>query len=104
MSTTTTPNTAEVAAQIAPQRRGQLAIVVADRGHVWVGWVRDDGPYMLAVEEARVVRRWGTTNGLNELAAKGPRPNTKLDAPATVHVAKRALIALITCEPASWAA
>jgi hypothetical protein len=82
-----------------------LCLVVADRGHVWVGHVTTGpGPDFTQIDDARIVRRWGTSEGLNELAKKGPQPNTKLDAPATVKVATRAIIALIPCETASWIA
>ena len=89
-------------AATTPQPR---SIVVADRGHVWVGiMIPDTDPEFFRIAEGRVIRRWGTTEGLNELAIKGPRPNTRLDAPATVLVAKRAVIAVIPCEPAAWTA
>lgn len=80
-----------------------LVLVVADRGFVWVGqavtteeWVEITG--------ARCVRRWGTSEGLNELAMKGPLTNTRLDAPADLKVARKALIAIIPCEAEKWAA
>jgi len=78
-----------------------LCLVVADRGHVWVGHAKDAGDYTM-IEGARIVRRWGTSNGLNELAKKGPLESTKLDAPAGVKVARRAVIAIIPCEVAAW--
>ena len=71
-------------------------------GHVTgISTVSDD---MITVETARVIRRWGTTQGLNQLATGGPRPATQLDAPATVHIARRAIIAVIPCEMTSWTA
>lgn len=102
MSNTATLASETAPAAVTPQPR---SIVVADRGHVWVGVLISDGdPDFLRIAEARVIRRWGTTEGLNQLATKGPQPNTKLDAPATVLVAKRAVIAVIPCEPAAWTA
>lgn len=79
------------------------SIVVADRGHVWVGHVTERGPDWVKIEGARVIRRWGTTDGLNQLAAEGPRPNTRLDAPADLDVRAGAVIAIIPCEAAKWA-
>ena len=78
-----------------------LALVVADRGHVWVGEAVTEHDFTV-ITGARIVRRWGTTEGLNQLATGGPRPNTKLDAPATVKVANRAMIAIIPCEAGQW--
>ncbi len=80
-----------------------LALVVADRGHVWIGHVVTDGDWA-HVKDARAVRRWGTSEGLNELATKGPLTNTRLDAPADLKVSQKALIAIIPCEAAKWAA
>lgn len=82
-----------------------IAIVVADRGHVWVGEVPmpQQGDF-ITIYGARAVRRWGTSEGLNELAVKGPGPRTRLDAAATVKVATRAVIAIIPCEPTAWTA
>lgn len=78
-----------------------LALVVADRGFVWVGKARTTADWV-EIEGARVVRRWGTSEGLNELAAKGPLTNTKLDAPADLKVSRKALIAVIPCEVDKW--
>lgn len=79
-----------------------LALLVADRGHVWVGNVSNDTQWAY-VKDARIVRVWGTDKGLNQLAVEGPRPNTKLDMPADVRVAMRAVIAVIPCNAAAWA-
>lgn len=82
-----------------------IAIVVADRGWVFVGKTTTDGEFA-HIEGARCVRRWGTSEGLGELAAKGPLPNTRLDAPADTTVSQRAVIAIVpcTCEAEKWAA
>lgn len=80
------------------------SIVVADRGHVWTcEAVRfdDDWAYLTG---AQVVRRWGTTQGLNQLANDGPQPTTKLDAKADLQVSRKALIAVIPSEAEKWAA
>lgn len=79
-----------------------LSLVVADRSHVWVGRAVDCSDYT-EITDARIVRRWGTTRGLNQLANEGPTGDTELDAPATVKVARRAVIAIIPCEAAAWA-
>lgn len=78
-----------------------LALVIADRGWVFVGQVTSDFEFV-TIAGARCVRRWGTSEGLGELAIKGPRPNTVLDAPADVKIASRALIAIVPCEPSAW--
>ena|GEM_PF-1624346 len=57
---------------------GQKVIAVLQRGHVAVGiyWQDDQIGYL---KNAAIIRRWGTTDGLGELAMKGPLPETKLD-------------------------
>lgn len=82
----------------------QLSIVVADRGHVWVGEVTERSADWVKISGARVIRRWGTTDGLNQLANDGPRRDTKLDAPADLEVRTGAVIAIIPCEAEKWAA
>lgn len=77
------------------------SIVIADRGHVWVGEVVTDGDWCW-IRNGSNVRRWGTTHGLGELATKGPQTNTVLDAVPEVRLALRALIAVIPCEAAAW--
>lgn len=78
-----------------------LNIVILDRGFVYVGDVSIYGDWLL-ISDAKNVRRWGTTQGLGELAAKGPQPETKLDMGGSVKAPLRALIGLIKCEAASW--
>ena len=78
-----------------------LKIVILDRGFVLVGnvTVKDD---WVETTNASIIRRWGTTKGLGELAANGPLENTKLDPIGTVRSPLRALIGLVDCEAAKW--
>ena len=77
------------------------AIVVADRGFVYVGQVVADGEWCV-VTDARNIRYWGTQNGLGKLALNGPQPDTKLDAITTVRIPMRAVISVIDTEAAKW--
>jgi hypothetical protein len=70
-------------------------IVVLDRGFVYVGKVSDAGEN-LKIENARCIRRWGTTKGLLELQA-GPTSKTQLDEEGTVIAPKKSVIHLIVC-------
>jgi len=57
---------------------GSMRIVVLDRGWVVVGNLYlDKGEYRL--DKGRVIRKWGTTDGLMQLANDGPTSNTKLE-------------------------
>jgi hypothetical protein len=71
-------------------------IVVLDRGFVYQGNVTTLGDEV-TIENAKNIRRWGTTKGLGELAAKGPQPNTVLDEAGTVTANSRAVIHFIKC-------
>lgn len=81
-------------------KKEKLSICVLHRGWVVVGlmtpgeWVK--------LESAYVVRRWGTTKGLGELAIEGPTPNTILDAAPTMNIPVSAIINTIECDEKSW--
>lgn len=72
-------------------------IVVADRGWVFVGNVFSDLNGDKLINNAKVVRVWGTTKGLGELAINGPTEKTVLDDSGTVHVPARSVIAIFDC-------
>lgn len=78
-----------------------FAIVIADRGFVYVGDVQWDGEFCV-VSNARNIRIWGTTKGLGELALGGPTSKTQLDAVGTVRIPCRAVISLIDTEAGKW--
>lgn len=99
LSETTTTETTTQDAPAADDRG--LCIAVLERGFVYVGQctVRDG---WLHIEGARCVRRWGTSNGLGQLATEGPHPTTRLDAPAAVAAPLPSVISLIHCTPEAW--
>lgn len=76
-------------------------IVVLQRGHVVVGRYRRRGDEVEVIDAA-VVRRWGTTKGLGELAALGPRPNTVLDPCGTVRAPHLGVVLTIDCTQSAW--
>jgi len=78
-----------------------IAIVIADRGHVWVGEVATQGEWCI-LTKASAVRLWGTTKGLGEIASGGPTSKTVLDPVGEVRVSMRAVIAVIPCEAKKW--
>ena len=78
-----------------------LNIVILDRGFVYVGDVTIEGEWVV-IANAKNVRRWGTTQGLGELALKGPQESTRLDIGGTIKAPLRALIGLIKCEATKW--
>lgn len=59
---------------------------------------RGDDPSIYTLDDVAVVRRWGTTKGLGQLAQEGPTVNTKLDPePDGVEITRRAIYRRIPC-------
>ena len=78
-----------------------FAIVVLDRGFVYVGDVECDAEWCV-ISDAQNIRVWGTTKGLGELALDGPTEKTKLDLVGTVRAPIRAVISVISSEARKW--
>jgi len=80
---------------------GALEIVILDKGWVFVGNVSIADEWIV-IENARNIRRWGTTNGIGQLAIYGPQTETILDDAGTVKFPMSSLIARIKCEESEW--
>jgi hypothetical protein len=78
-----------------------FAIIVVDRGYVYVGNVECDDQFVV-VTNAKNIRRWGTTKGLGELALGGPTSETNLDDVGTIRIPLRAIISFIDTEAIKW--
>lgn len=68
----------------AQQEIGDVRIIVADRGWVFVGNCVDEENGDVTIRSCRNIRQWGTTRGLGELAT-GPTAKTVLDDYGTVR-------------------
>ena len=77
------------------------AVVVLDRGFVYVGDASRKGDF-LELREGRNIRRWGTTQGLHQLVTSGPTKETLLDVPATVLVPMKAVISIHPSDSTKW--
>ena len=56
------------------------------------------------LHNASVIRQWGTTKGLGEIAAAGPTSSTKLDPTnGLVEFDKLTIVARIACNKMAWA-
>lgn len=66
-------------------------IVVLQRGWVAVGDFSQEGT-QCTLANASIIRKWGTTNGLGQLAESGPTPNTKLDPAGTMRFHELAIV------------
>ena len=82
-------------------REGDQVIVVLQRGFVATGKYSQVGDYGQLCQAA-IVRRWGTTKGLGELASNGPLKDTKLDPcpPISFHI--REAVMIMECDQNAW--
>lgn len=78
-----------------------IKIVVLQRGWVAVGRVTRSGDD-IHITGGHIVRRWGTTKGIGELAGSGPLAETKLDPASTIRVHHLAVICMFDCEDSKW--
>ena len=83
--------------QSQPRQDLGAQIIVVDRGFVYVGNVTIEGD-MCRIQNARNIRKWGTTKGLGELVS-GPLKDTVLDTYGEILVPMKAVIHFIKC---SW--
>ena len=60
------------------QEIGEVRIIVADRGWVFVGNCTDEENGDVTIRNCKNIRQWGTSRGLGELV-NGPTKNTVLD-------------------------
>lgn len=78
-------------------------ILVLHRGWVAVGdYVTSSDGSTVTLENASIVRRWGTTKGLGEIALNGPTPNTMLDSCGTLVVPSLGVILALDCKEEKW--
>lgn len=85
------------------QYAGEIKIVILQRGWVMVGRFEKNGSEC-KLHGASVIRNWGTTKGLGEIAASGPTGSTKIDATnGLVEFDALTVVASISCNAAAWA-
>lgn len=80
---------------------GKTKIVILQRGWVAVGKFYQSGS-QCHLEDAYIVRRWGTSEGLGELAMKGPLSETKLEKTPKITFHELTVIATIDCVESKW--
>ncbi len=88
-------------AAAAPEVDLGIRIVVLQRGWVVIGWLYQLGSQMRLCG-ASVIRRWGTTRGLGQLAAEGPTENTTLDRSPEIRFHELTVVLSIVCDEAIW--
>jgi hypothetical protein len=77
-----------------------VRIVIAPRAFVFVGEFSQDGVNCY-VRNGCIVRHWGTTRGLGQIAKDGPTPKTILD-PVPETRFHELTIMTIACDSDKW--
>lgn len=82
---------------------GDIKIVILQRGWVMIGRFERNGSEC-KLHDAHVIRVWGTTKGLGELAIEGKKKETKLDkCGGVVEFDYLTVIAAISVNEELWA-
>ena len=82
--------------------KGDIKIVVLQRGWIVVGRLERDGD-QCKLHNASVIRIWGTTYGLGEIAENGPTASTKLDkCKGVVEFNYMTVVLTIDCSEKKW--
>ena len=80
-----------------------IRIVVLQRSWNLIGrFSQDDRGVFTIHEPCYVIRRWGTTGGLGQIAEDGPTKETILDKTPTVRGHRDALIFTIDVDEEKW--
>lgn len=85
-----------------PDSPNPVKIVILQRGWVVAGRFAQEGSTCTLIN-AVIIRRWGTTKGLGEIAQNGPTPNTVLDTTPKITYHELTAVATIDCEETAWA-
>lgn len=81
---------------------GDTKIVILQRGWVMIGKLERNGSEC-KLHNASVIRNWGTTKGLGELASEGKKKDTKLDkCGGVVEFDYLTVVATISANEALW--
>lgn len=78
-----------------------VRILILQRGWVMVGYYVDDDNDRVTLKGARVIRKWGTTQGLGQLTT-GPTSSTILDPAGTVTTHILGIVASLACDLDCW--
>jgi hypothetical protein len=78
-----------------------IKIVILQRGWVMIGRFKRDGQDC-TLTNAHVIRKWGTTSGLGQLAEEGIQSETILDKAGMVQFDYLTVVATIDCNESKW--
>jgi hypothetical protein len=81
--------------------QGLIKIVILQRGWVVIGKFYQKGTKCW-VEDGYVIRRWGTTKGLGQLAIEGKQEETILDPIPKTDFHELTIVACMLCDQTKW--
>ena len=82
-----------------------VRIFCLERGYILVAdWEQDADPQFLCLKKSSIVRIWGTTKGLGELAKNGPIKGKTIldDEPEGGRLNKDKIIREVACVQKAW--
>jgi hypothetical protein len=82
-------------------KNSNIKIVILQRGWVMIGRFSQTGD-MCALDNAYVIRSWGTSKGLGELALEGKQSSTKLDKAGRVEFHQLTIVATLNAKEELW--
>ena len=86
---------------VRPKSESEVKILVLQRGWNVIGRYNKDGQEHV-LTDASVIRVWGTTRGLGEIASGGPTGSTKLDPCGTVRAHELATVLVMDADAEKW--
>jgi hypothetical protein len=91
-----------VPADSVQEHDGEIKIVILQRGWIMIGRFERDGSDC-KLHNASIIRKWGTTKGLGELANNGKTSDTVLDkCHGIVFFDVLTIVATIDCNKEVW--
>lgn len=84
-----------------PSTKPFKRIVVLQRGWVAIGDLTSEGP-VCKLENAQIIRKWGTTKGLGQLALEGKQADTILDPAGTLRFHELAIVTMFDVNAEKW--
>lgn len=82
-------------------KNSNIKIVILQRGWIMIGRWSQSGD-MCALDNAYVIRSWGTSSGLGQLALEGKQSSTKLDKAGHVDFHVLTVVATMNCKEDLW--
>ncbi len=81
-----------------------IKIVVLERGRIRVGYLslHPDLAFHWRMRGGRIIRQWGTAEGLEQIAEDGPTESTKLDRPCDTTFPFKSVIEILDATEEPW--